>query len=148
MRLFGISRANDDNFAQPIYKDYKKSGDTRFFPPSVKPEIIENGVKIKLNLDQATKFEELVGQQRKSLVAPYINDMATFEGSNKTYNELTDEEKIDKLSILYEEGYNNAKKLFFEANPTLKPEIDFESKQQKELSKKQNEIFRQSIKYK
>lgn len=100
MRLFGISRANDDNFAQPIYEDYKKTNDIGFFPPAVTPEL--NGKK--LNSEQTAKLEEYIGSARKSYVAPYINDAATLPVFNKKYSALSGDEKKKVLSYLYEQG--------------------------------------------
>jgi len=146
MRLFGISRANPDNFAQPIYEDYKRTNNTKFFPPSVRPEIEHNGVTIKLPTKDAARLEELVGQQRKNLASPYVNDMATFEGSNKTYSQLSEEEKLDKLKIIYDEGYKNGKELFLKEHPEyIIPE---KTKQQKKEDKKEsrsNRRFRKAL---
>jgi len=136
MRLFGISRANDDNFAQPIYEDYKKSHNTKFFPSAIKPEIKQDGATVKLNTNQVQQLETLVGQQRKALVAPYINDMATFEGSKKRYSDLkTDEEKTDKLQLLYDLGYQAGVKQFFAIYPELKPKEKTTKEQNEEDEK-------------
>jgi hypothetical protein len=149
MRMFGISRTNDDNFAQPIYEDYKKTNNTKFFPPAVRPEIEDNGVTLKLPTKDAARLEELVGQQRRRLVAPYINDMATFEGENKTYSKLSNDEKTDNLRILYDEGFKNGKYLFLKENP--KYIIPEKTKQQKQEDKKEsadNKKLRESLKRK
>ena len=146
MRLFGISTANDDNFAQPLYEDYKKTGNTKFFPPSVKPEIRGNGETIKLPPQAASELEMLVGQERKKLVAPYVNDMATFAGSNKKYSELSDDEKIDKLNILYDEGFKSGKYLFQVTHPEYKiPEETDAEKRAKKKESKSNRTFRKSL---
>ena len=147
MRLFGISTASNDNFAQPIYEDYKKTNNTKFFPPSVKPEIRENGETVKLPPKAASELEMLVGQERKKLAAPYVNDMATFSGSNKKYSQLSDDEKIDKLRIIYEEGFKNGEYLFLQTHPEYKPKD--KTKQQKREDKKEssaNKKFRKSLK--
>jgi len=147
MRLFGISRANPDNFAQPIYEDYKRTNNTQFLPPSVRPEISGNGVTIKLPTEDASLLEELVGQQRKILASPYVNNMATFEGSNKTYSQIKDDdEKIDKLRIIYEEGYKNGKELFLKKRPQyIIPEKTKEEKQQDKKESRANKKFRKAL---
>lgn len=146
MRLFGISTSNDDNFAQSIYEDYKKSNNTKFFPPSVKPEIRNNGVTLKLTVDDATEFEEVVGSERKKLVAPYINDMATFEGSDKKYSELSEDEKIDNLNILYEQGFKRGKEIFLQTHPKYQiPEQTDAEKAEKKRQEKENKQLRQAI---
>jgi len=149
MRLFGISRANPDNFAQPVYEDAKKYNNISFFPPSVRPEIKKGEETIKLPTKDAARLEELVGQQRKNLIAPYINDMATFEGSNKKYSQLSEEEKLDKLRILYEEGYKNGKELFLKENPQyIIPDKTKEQKREDKKESKSNRRFRKALKSK
>jgi len=146
MRLFGISRANPDNFAQPIYEDYKRTNNTQFLPPSVRPEISGNGETIKLPTKDAARLEELVGQQRKILASPYVNDMATFEGSAKTYSKLSDEEKLDKLRIIYEEGYKNGKELFLKEHPEyIIPEKTKQEKRQDKKESRANKKFRKAL---
>lgn len=146
MRLFGISKAKDDNFAQPIYEDYKKTGNTKFLPPSVQPLIRGNNEIVKLQTKDAARLEELVGQQRKNLVAPYINDMATFAGIDKKYSQLSDEEKIKKLDILYEEGFKNGKAIFLKENPQyVIPEKTKEEKRTDKRESRANRKFRKSV---
>ena len=146
MRLFGISRANPDNFAQVIYEDVKRTDNIAFLPPSVKPEIRGNGEIIKLPTKDAARLEELVGQQRKNLAAPYVNDMATFEGSNKKYSELSDEEKLDKLAIIYEEGFKNGKEIFLKENPKyIIPAKTREEKSEDKKDSRSNKKFRKAI---
>jgi len=85
---------------------------------------------------------------RKKLVAPYVNDMATFEGSDKKYSQLSEEEKIDKLNILYEEGFKAGKAQFFELHPDIKTKTT-ETEEQKEAKKEreaQNKELRQAQK--
>jgi len=143
MRLFGISKANDDNFAQAIYEDAKKTNNIKFLPSSVKPEIKVGDKTIKLNTKQAEELEILVGQQRKQLVAPYVNDMAVFDGSDKKYSQLSNEEKTDKLQILYDAGFQNGKDLFLLAHPEYKAnEPTEDEKGMKKQKENENEILR------
>jgi len=145
MRMFGISRDSRDNFAQPIYNDYRKTENTKFLPPSIKPEI--NNVKLKS--DEATRLEELVGKARKQLVAPYVNDMAVFEGSKKKYSELSDEEKIKNLEILYEQGFDFGKAQFLREYPQYdKAEQTTEEKVEKRKDRTENKALRSAAKRK
>jgi hypothetical protein len=145
MRMFGISRDNKDNFAQPLYDDYRKTENTKFLPPSVKPEIN----KIKLTADEQTRLEELVGKARKQLVAPYVNDMAVFEGSGKVYSKLSDEEKIKNLEILYEQGFDFGKKQFIKENPKYqKEDKSIEDKIEERQDKSENKRLRSAAKRK
>jgi hypothetical protein len=101
MKLFGMSTTNKDNFAQPLYEDYKKTGNTKFFPPSIKPEV--NGKKI--NNEQLNKLEVLIGQKRKMLITPYINDGEILDGFPKVYSKLSDDDKLDALNKIYQVAY-------------------------------------------
>ena len=146
MRMFGISKTNDDNFAQPIYEDYKRTNNTKFFPSAVKPEVSSNGQRVKLPADKALELEKYIGEQRRKLVAPYVNNMAFFEdneGKRTYYKDLkTDEEKIKKLDIIYDKGFERGKELFLQ-NPEnkiyqIKEKSDNEKKKDKaeEMSNK------------
>ncbi len=147
MRLFGISKSNDDNFAQPLYGDYKKTNNTKFFPSAVKPEIVEAGTKIKLNSKEALELETLVGQARKQLVAPYVNDMAKFEGDRKKYSELSEDEKTQKLQILYEVGYQSGEFQFRMLHPEYKTPPLTPKKENEKMDKQDaNEELRQAAK--
>jgi len=139
MRLFGISKKNDDNFAQPIYEDYKKSGNTKFFPPAVMPRV--NGEK--LTPSQQEKLEVLVGQARKDLVRPYINNGAKLDGFDEVYKNLSPEQKLEALNILYEEGFNNGRDRFI----MLFPEFAKPEKSDDEADKTESKTeFRESVK--
>ncbi len=149
MRLFGVSRQNDDNFAQPVYEDYKNSGgNTKFFPSSVKPEIRGAGEVVKLNAKDAAQLEVMVGQSRKNLVAPYVNNMATFEGSDKHYSQLSEEEKINNLNILYEQGFKAGKYKFLQIHPEIKSQVTEtdEQKSQRLEQESKNKALRSSTK--
>ena len=144
MRMFGISNTNDDNFAQPIYEDYKRTNNTKFFPSAVKPEVSSNGVRVKLPPEKALELERYIGQQRKKLLAPYVNNMAFFEdseGNQVYYKDLKkDKEKIKKLDIIYDMGFERGKELFLQ-----KPENKiYEIKEKTDDEKKQDEKTEES----
>jgi len=149
LQFFGVSKANNDAFARPLYDDAKRTDNIAFFPPSVKPEIKRGDEIVKLPTKEAARLEEFVGQQRKNLIAPYINNMATFEGSNKTYSELSDEEKLKNLEILYKEGFKRGKELFLREYPQYQTPEDFVDKTEQELEiEENNKQLRESIKNK
>lgn len=118
-RLFGMTNTNKDNFAQPLYEDYKRTGNTKFFPPAVMPVIRQDGETIKLNTEQSNYLEKEVGKARKNMIAPYINGYATYDG--KKYKELSDEEKTDVLQIIYKDGYDAGEQKLYEKYPKLAP---------------------------
>jgi hypothetical protein len=141
MKLFGISSNNNDNFAQPIYNDYKKTNNTAFLPPAVKPEV--NG--FELNVSQTNKLETLVGQARKNLAAPFVNDGAKLDGfKDKYYSKLSEEDKTKALGILYKEGYKVGEKQFTDLYPEFY-KSDKKTPEQKKESK-ESSIFRKSLK--
>ena len=75
--------------------------------------------------------------------------MATFEGSNKTYSELSDEEKLKNLEILYKEGFKRGKELFLREYPQYQTPEDFVDKTEQELEiEENNKQLRESIKNK
>jgi UV DNA damage repair endonuclease len=73
--------------------------------------------------------------------------MANFEGSKKVYSQLSDEEKIDKLRILYDEGYKRGEALFIKENPqyTIPKKSMNEQKEDKKESIS-NKLFREAVK--
>jgi len=140
LKIFGLSKSNKDNFAQPIYDDYKRTNDLKFFPSTLKPEV--NG--IKLNVQQQQELEQLVGNQRKFMVTPFVNDGAILKSFKKVYSELDDNDKTDALRVLYEEGYKKGEEQFIMNHQEFyKP-----SKKTKEQKKEAKEVggFRKSIK--
>lgn len=139
LRWFSMSKHNKDNFAQPIYEDYLKTGDTGFFPPSVKPEID----KQKLNTKEATELSVLVGQSRKNLIAPFVNDMATLPGYDEKYSKLSIKDKKDALEQIYSLGYKEGVRKFRLIHPEY-PEK--EKNYDEEYLKKEQEYKKQGFK--
>jgi hypothetical protein len=140
MKLFGISSNNNDNFAQPIYNDYKKTNNTAFLPPAVKPEV--NG--FELNVSQTNKLETLVGQARKNLAAPFVNDGAKLSGFKDRYSKLSEEDKAKALGIIYKMGYQVGEKQFTDLYPEFY-KSDKKTPEEKKESK-ESSIFRKSLK--
>lgn len=135
MRLFSMSQSNKDNFAQPIYDDYKRTKNTKFFPPTIKPTL--NGEK--LTTKQIEQLEVLVGQARKNMALPFIHNGAILGGYEKRYKDLSDEEKIDALSVIYEEGYQQGVEQFLTIYPEFEKKPKTEKEVERQISKK---IFR------
>ena len=143
-KLFGFSRSNDDNFAQPIYEDYKKTNNTAFFPPAVKPEITVDGQRVKLTTKEASELEEMVGRNRKALIAPFINGYATYDGY--AYKDLkTEEQKLAALKIIYEIGKDRGEDEFTARYPKFENKETYKSEErlQKEAANKE---FREAMK--
>lgn len=143
LRFFSMSKENKDNFAQPIYEDYRKTGDIGFFPPAVKSEI--NG--IKLNPEQARKLQVLIGQERKKAIAPYVNNMANLDlplFENKKYKDLSTERKKDALKIIYDLGAIAGKEKFTLLYPEFTKPVEDEF--EKEIKEEENSELRDNLK--
>lgn len=139
-KLFGINRINKDNFAQPIYEDVKRTGDTGFFPAAIQPNL--NGQK--LNTGQYNLLQQYVGSARKDFVAPYVNNMGQIEGFDVKYHELNDEDKKYVLEYLYNLGRQEGIKKFEEQFPEFKKE----EKQPEYEQEVKKDIFKILQKYK
>jgi hypothetical protein len=117
-RMFGISKANPQIFARPLYDEWLRTNDAGFLPPSV-PSILSGQ---KLTTDQTLKLEEYIGGERKRLVEPYINDMAMIDGFDKRYSQLKDDDaKKRVLEYLYDTGRKLGVQKFYQDFPELRP---------------------------
>lgn len=138
MRWFGISKSNPDNFAQPLYDIVKRTNNISYFPPTIKPEIEDQGKKTDLNVKQTMELEMLVGQYRKNLVAPLLNDSVEIKDygvwseieDNLKSQGLTAEEarvkaddiKLDAIKKAYEIGFEFGKEAFLDEHPEFRNE--------------------------
>jgi len=118
LRMLGISKSDTDKFATPLFEEFKKTGNPNFFPPAISPKITVDGEERRLNAEQLLQYETLVGQSRRNLVDPFINNAATIKG--KRYNKMNEEQKIEALKSLYSKGYNSGKKIFIQLHPEFK----------------------------
>jgi len=129
-RMFGISKANPQIFARPVYDDYLRTSDSGFLPPAVLP-ILEG---TKLNTKQYIRLQEYVGRERKRLVEPYVNDMAMIPNFG-LYSTLKDDEvKKEALSYLYTKGRELGVEKFYTDFPELRPK----EKTEEEIEKDRN----------
>jgi hypothetical protein len=116
-KLLGVSKANDDAFAAPVWNLYKKTGDIGYFPSAILPVLGDN----KLNVEQTTKLQKYVGEARKARIAPIVNDEADLFGFGVKFSELNDEDKKFVLTYEYELGKNAGVERFYEDYPELTP---------------------------
>lgn len=137
-RLFGISRIDPQLFARPIYDDYLKTSDSGFLPPAVMPLL--NGKK--LNTQQYDRLEQYIGSERKKLIEPYVNDMATIPGYG-LYSEIKDNEvKKAALSVLYSKGRVLGVEKFYTDYPEFRPKEDDEKEEEiKAMREEMNNEF-------
>jgi hypothetical protein len=120
--MLGFDEYNKDAFAEPIFQDFKRTGNSSFFPPAVRGSFSVDGQDMKMTIDQERQFKTLVGQARKSLIGPFVNGMASLESSDEAidgmlYTELGDTERVKALNILYKNGYEAGKDQFKELYP-------------------------------
>jgi hypothetical protein len=163
MRWFGISKSNPDNFAQPLYDIVKRTNNISYFPPTIKPEIEDQGKKTDLNVKQTMELEMLVGQYRKNLVAPLLNDSVEIEGyglwseieDNLKAEGLTAEEarvkaddiKLNAIRNAYNIGFEFGKQAFLDEHPEFrnedydKSEIQRRKKAMEKLNKELKKQF-------
>lgn len=134
-RAFGISKANPQLFGRILYDDYLRTNDSGFLPPTVLPTLNDK----KLNQKQHDKLQEYIGNERKRLVEPYINDMSKIPGFSKTYSELkTDDNKKFVLGYLYSKGRELGLEKFYKDCPEFEPtkeQKNFEDEIQRDLFK-------------
>lgn len=125
LSMLGISTTNEDVTAPQIHKDFKKTGNPKFYPPAISGTMSVDGEEVKLNNEQQLQMETLVGKARSSIVDPFANDQARYKG--KLYSDLDEEEKVEALEKLYSDGYDFGKIQFIE----LYPEFRSSKKKQK-----------------
>lgn len=140
LRFFGISQKSKNKFAQPIYNDFERTGNTDFLPSVVSKKMFVNGKEIELSVKELRDLETAVGKERKRLIAPFVEGFATIGG--KTYFQMNDEEKIDALGVAYKLGLDAGKKVFFEQHPQLEPTLTDEEKN----TKKQESLLKKKAK--
>ena len=141
--MFGISSYNKDAVGEPIYQDFKRTGNYNFFPSVSQPELEVNGEKKKLPKDLLDQFQALVGQARKNLAQPFIEDMAVIGEDGKKYSEFPkteegDKEKLQILKSLYDKGYEYGKQQFLLLHPEYdkkEEDVDYKEIIKKDLYK-------------
>lgn len=114
--LFDITKYKNvptETFGFKIYDKWKKSQDADWLPSLPKQTMSYEGVNVTLTPLQYEKYLELVGKERKALVEMYVN--------SESWDTETDEEKMETLKSLYDQGREIGKALFLESTPNLTP---------------------------
>lgn len=164
MRWFGVSKENKDAFAYPIWGLYKKTGDIGYFPPAVLPRLNDQD----LNVEQTRRLQEFIGQERKTRVAPFVNNISFIEGFDKGFikrymasktgseaddnkpvyfKDLDDDNKKFALNYLYDLGRIDGLYKFYLAYPELDPKNEYRNGLDEEL-KARRQAFREANYYK
>jgi len=141
--MFGFSSFDKDAIGEPVYQDFKRTGDYNFFPSVPQPDFEVDGEKKQLPREQLDQFQVLVGQARKNYAQPFLADAAILTGYDKKYSQLSDPEKLEALKEIYKKGYDAGKEQFLVLHPeydTREKEPDYEG----DLKKK---TFKSSLDY-
>lgn len=141
--MFGFSSFDKDAIGEPVYQDFKRTGDYNFFPSVPQPDFEVDGEKKQLPREQLDQFQVLVGQARKNYAQPFLADAAILTGYDKKYSQLSDPEKLEALKEIYKKGYDAGKEQFLALHPeydTREKEPDYEG----DLKKK---TFKSSLDY-
>jgi len=116
-RAFGISKANPQLPARPMFDDYLRTGDSGFLPPAVLPTIDGQ----KLNQDQYDRLQKYIGNERQHLTEPFVAGDVVTKVTKKYYKDMTDDEKKDYLNALYTEGRIRGTEKFYTDYPQFRP---------------------------
>ena len=132
-RMMGISKADPQVFARPIYNDYLRTMDAGFLPPVVYPNLGD----VKLNTEQHDRLQDYVGSARKELIKPYVNGALKLDGFDVPYSQLkNDSDKKFVLDKFYEWGRAEGLAKLYKGYPELIPKstpVDFVEQIKKEL---------------
>lgn len=122
--MLGFQKGVDESaFGLVIYDDFVKSQNTGFLPQPVSDKIEVNNKSVQLSQKEADDLKTYVGQARKKLVEPLINNKVSVS-DGKVYSQLTsDDEKIAALKTAYELGREIGMKQFTEQYPQYKKHI-------------------------
>ena len=129
--MLGFEKGSADKFGAILYNEQRRTGKNEFFPPVEDKKIKVNGNDVKITVEEKRDLDTYIGQARKTLVSPFINDKSIYTvflrksatssptSSPFTYSELTagknkagqtisqeeaDRVKLAALDIIYENG--------------------------------------------
>jgi len=125
--MLGFEKGSADKFGAILYNEQRRTGKNEFFPPVEDKKIKVNGDDVKITVEEKRDLDTYIGQARKAMVSPFINDKSIYtvflrkgeEVADFTYSELTagknkagqiisqeeaDRVKLAALGIIYENG--------------------------------------------
>ena len=125
--MLGFEKGSADKFGAILYNEQRRTGKNEFFPPVEDKKIKVNGNDVKITVEEKRDLDTYIGQARKTMVSPFINDKSIYtkflrkgeEVAYFTYSELTagknkagqtisqeeaDRVKLAALDIIYENG--------------------------------------------
>lgn len=102
--FLGYEAGSNNKFGSILYEDAQRTGNDKFFPAPEDYKIKVNGKDQKLTEEQKVKLDMYIGQARKNLASPYIYDMGKLAEYNAKYSDLSDQDKLDALDVIYSMG--------------------------------------------
>lgn len=102
--FLGYEVGSNNKFGSILYEDAQRTGNDKFFPAPEDYKIKVSGKEQKLTEEQKSKLDTYIGQARKNYAAPYVYDMAKLPEYNAKYSDLSDQDKIDALDVIYSMG--------------------------------------------
>lgn len=118
--LFDVTKyrnVDTDNFGFKLYEQWNKTKNGDWLPTIPTKNLSINGEKVTLTPKELEQFQIYVGQERKALVEAYVN--------SESWETDTEEERLDTLKSLYEEGRDNGKTIMINKTKRL---YDIENK--------------------
>lgn len=104
--MLGWEKGSADKFGSILYNEQRRTGKNEFFPPVEDKKIKVNGKDVQITTEEKRDLDTYIGQARKNMVSPFINDKTTYTVFLKdgkygefTYSELTAGKNKDGLTI-------------------------------------------------
>ena len=104
--MLGWEKGSADKFGSILYNEQRRTGKNEFFPPVEDKKIKVNGKDVQITTEEKRDLDTYIGQARKNMVSPFINDKTTYTVFLKdgkygefTYSELTAGKNKDGLAI-------------------------------------------------
>lgn len=115
--MAGFTRHTKTVFGDKLFKEFKESGNSSFFPPVVNKTFTVKNEQVKLTVAEHLELQRLVGQARRKYAEPFLNNEASIydkvKGASVKYEDLkTTEDKVKTLGKIYSQGYDEGKELF------------------------------------
>jgi len=102
--FLGYEAGSNNKFGAILYDDAQRTGNDKFFPAPEDYKIKINGKDQKLTEEQKMKLDMYIGQARKNIASPYIYDMGKLPEYEAKYSDLSDQDKLDALDVIYNMG--------------------------------------------
>jgi len=134
--LLGFEKGSENKFGAIIYDDFRKTGDTRFFPNMEDNKISVQGKPAKLTADQEDELNIEIGKMRKAYIQAFVYDKSKYY-DGRYYSQIEkDEDKVDALNDIYEMAKETGFKNFLLKHPEFNPsETEIELKKDKSKEK-------------